>query len=304
MKKFYLILLCIVLLGVAIPSTALAERGDMNFAEYYTKECPEKGLLTTIHSDRTRDIRVWIPYGYNERQKYDVILLMHGTGGSIDDWLDTEYQPFSANKGTMSGADLMDWMVYEKKCRPIIVATIESNIKTTMSDFEDEIIDIFAVIGENYSTYAEGSSKEDVKNARNHLMLGGLSTGGLYTCKFIIDRFEYVANYAILSGAASPSKVRESLKGRNRKISNLFIGCGRYDKYDYIIRDCEACHSFLKAYSENIEYKQYPFGHDFRTWHSSLYDICTTYYSWEACSMHAKIAKLFNSIRSAAFNAN
>lgn len=292
MKRFYLICLILVLLLTILPTTAFAENGRMEFPKYYTTECPEKGSLTTLKNDKTRDIRVWTPYGYDDNVRHEVILLLHGRGGSINDWLDNEYVAFSKADGLLTGANLLDWMIYENKCKHIIVATIESENKVNMRDFEDEIVDILSVIIDNYHTFAEDSSHEGIIAARDHFLIGGLSNGAVSTCYFMRDKFEYAANYAILSGGAKEWDIKERLLKNGEKINNLFIAYGKSDRYDWIKNDCYGCYSALKNLSQNVVYKQYPDGHDFKTWFSSLYDICTTFYPWEDNSIHAKLDAL------------
>ena len=61
----------------------------------YTVDAPRPGRITKIEYDNGREKKyalVYLPYSYDEKEKYDILYLIHGGGGRQEDYFgDMEY---------------------------------------------------------------------------------------------------------------------------------------------------------------------------------------------------------------------
>lgn len=136
------------------------EAGRVERFEYVTSEGKNKHAL------------VYLPYGYNEETKYDVIYWMHGGGGSAEWVLGTEGEK---NELTL----ILDNLIANKDMRPVIfvaasfypeegadssVATADRLVKLFPDEWSDDLV---PALESHYSTYADSTDKADRLEVRN-----------------------------------------------------------------------------------------------------------------------------------------
>lgn len=181
-------------------------------------ECDEKGTIETISYDTysyaleamqdgeerlalTKEANVYLPYGYDANESYDILYLMHGGGGTKDDWLVT-------NPATVN---ILDNCIKQGLCDPIIVVTpsfysevegIDGTMANWVSYFDEEMMnELIPAVEAKYATYAKGDvSAEALKASRAHRAYAGLSMGSMTSWSSILDSctdyIGYVGSYS------------------------------------------------------------------------------------------------------------
>ena len=244
---------------------------------------------TTLWGAHDRDsidkaFNVYLPYGYDESQPYDVLILIHGGGGSEDSWL-VDKVPYGETEVT--GGSLLDYMIEQKVCKPCIVVTPVTNtrfltgVEGGIYQMREELRDyILPYIMEHYSTYATDSSLDAISTAREHFGLGGLSNGA--RCVFEAGfqyNFTLFGSYAAFSGDYEPWNTASAI--RNGEFAELpitcfFAGAGSIDDFqqqnskigfEYIVENTDRL-----IEGENAFYVDVNGGHDWTVWFTDLYN--------------------------------
>lgn len=186
--------------------------------------CSHQGTLRTLEyqtrdeyygGDRlyTKTLDVYLPYGYSEENRYNVLILLHGTRGNSGYW-------FSEDRGYDYGDDradewgsfatVIDNMIEYKICEPLIIVSptyyLTDAERHSGDDLDRDITrmryetvnSILPYIIENFSTYAQGSTYSEMCAARNHFGFIGASYGGILAYKSIltydIDVFSWIGS--------------------------------------------------------------------------------------------------------------
>ena len=193
-----------------------------------------------------KHMNVYLPYGYNEDEKYNVLFLLHGAGENEDFWFaQGSYDPTNVTTylrgyGTQQ---VLDNMMKEGLAEKTIVVTptlyseidgIDSSDADFTSYFYKELLnDIYPIIVGNYSTYAQSTAEEDLIAARDHFAYAGLSMGSCTGFSSIwthcVQYMSYIGNY---SGAAKNLEaVIEAINGEyaNYEIKYWYNGMGTLD---------------------------------------------------------------------------
>ena len=235
----------------------------------YAEECKEQGTVETLtytcHSYALeavtgesnimleKSVNVYLPYGYDENQEYDILYLLHGTGGFEDYWIGDS----STGKVT---CNMLDNMIEAGECEPVIVVSptyyspteemgyrkmdpmeLFNNEKDPYADqwpmyFWKELRnDIIPLIESTYSTYAEKDvSEAKLQKTRDHRGFAGLSRGSKTTVNsgmmHCADLFAYIGSY---SGAWADveafKEILESEEYRNCDFKYWYNGNGTED---------------------------------------------------------------------------
>ena len=82
-KRICLILAGIVLLFSTVFPSVADEPVESTLPDHYLSACPEQGTVTSHRYKGKEEINVWTPYGYSEHRLYEIVLLMHGDGGTL-----------------------------------------------------------------------------------------------------------------------------------------------------------------------------------------------------------------------------
>ena len=148
---------------------------------------------------------VYLPYGYDASQKYDIIYCLHGGGGEIEVYFGSEEQP----------ADIkltLDSMIANGDIPPVIAVSPtyyanrrDHDLSSAVSEIErfckNELInDLMPKIEGTYSTYAESADKEGLKASRNHRIYTGYSMGALSTWYAFLHCLDYFRYFMPMSG--------------------------------------------------------------------------------------------------------
>lgn len=198
------------------------------------EECPEKGTVESVYyatknysAEGTPEIRkkmnVYLPFGYDPSEKYDVLVLLPGYASNEDSLL---VDPLTFGEEESESAmlsDLLDNIIFRKISRPVIAVNISwsANIGGTGLDWiwKNDIRqvaaemrnDIIPYLTENYSTYAApGSSRYD-EEVRQHFGMFGFSYGAEMTYSALIPNcYDLFGWYATLSDPSIEWFTREA----------------------------------------------------------------------------------------------
>jgi enterochelin esterase-like enzyme len=229
-----------------------------------------RGQLQTIQYDsKTVGIKrpavVYLPPGYGKDQKYPVLYLMHGIGGSENDW----------SRGGAAGA-ILDNLLADKKIVPMIVVMPNGRASAVpltgnamggtafqdYANFEGDLIkDLIPYVEANFS----------VKGDRLNRALAGLSMGGGQAMGFgpkNIDVFAWVGGFSSAPNTPQGAQIVQAILASKDKLSLLWIGCGDVDN---LITFSQGAHQALAA--ANIPHVWYvdTGAHAWPVWQNNLY---------------------------------
>lgn len=178
----------------------------------------------------TRRMAVYTPYGYskNTKQRYPVLYLLHGEGGNEESWL---------SAGRM--AEIMDNLVAEGKCKPMIVVMPNANptqqaaghiglpeisndrTTSTMVFASSLVHEIIPFIESRYRAIPQKASRG----------IGGIGAGGellMQTCVMYTGLFDYICPMSC--GMLSGRKQEDLLRIKRGGVKLLWMGCASKDE--------------------------------------------------------------------------
>lgn len=153
------------------------------------------------HSQKlTKEAWIYLPYGYTNTQKYNVMYISHGGWSNETTIMGTDTSPQSFKY-------VIDHAIEDGKIKPLIIVLPTYN-NTSINDsgdyslalqltdqFHNELInDLIPADEDKYSTYAENTTPKGLAASRNHRGFGGFSMGSVNTwCTFryCLDYFRY-----------------------------------------------------------------------------------------------------------------
>ena len=189
-----------------------APQGTVETLTYLTHDYYTEGK-TWGYAPLTKKMCVYLPYGYDPSEKYDVMILVHGTGGTETYWLLEPQQIISEPGFGVTTKELLDKTMASGWCRKMIIATpCFYRDGSNQDDFERErdeeqfmlelCNDILPLLVNTYSTYAAGPSREEISAARNHFAYAGLSLGSIYAYTSIMrECLDLFAWFGCFSGS-------------------------------------------------------------------------------------------------------
>ena len=230
-----------------------------------------KGKLDTIEYTSktvgtTRKALIYTPPGYNKKNKYPVLYLLHGIGGDEKEWLNGGNPPV-----------ILDNLYAEGKLEPMIV--VMPNGRAMKDDravgniFDPEKVEAFATfekdllndlipfIEKNYPTLTD----------REHRAIAGLSMGGGQSLNFglgNLDKFAWVGGFSSAPNTKTPEELIPNPEAAKKQLKLLWISCGDNDG---LIRISKATHDYLYKHDVPHIYYIEPGGHDFKVWKNGLY---------------------------------
>ena len=273
---------------------ATAEIGDTIPGKYLLYQVKEAGKIEhityTTHdyfgdgSEITKSANVYLPYGYSEDKKYNVLYLMHGIGGDENEWGMT---------GSSSKVKcMMDNLAYYGDIESFIVVTPNgrsSSNCTASEDYNSFYVfgqelrnDLIPYIEANYSTYAEyDENGYDLSLTREHRAMAGLSMGGMQTINIgigeCVDLFGYFGAFSAAPTSNPASKTAELLKDNEYEIYYFYNICGTEDNIEYQSSSTAAknlpavCDQFDA--DKNFMWQELKGAHDFNIWYLGFYNF-------------------------------
>ena len=214
-----------------------------------------------------RKAKVYTPPGYSSEQKYPVLYLLHGIGGSEEEWI---------RHG--SPETILDNLFASKSATPMIVVLPNGRAATDVTArdpipkqspafaaFEQDLLnDLIPFIEKTYS----------VRKDRDSRALAGLSMGGGQSLNFglgNVDRFAWVGGFSSAPNTRPNAGLLKDAAGIAKDLKLLYVSCGDQDGLFSI---SQRVHEGLTDAGLSHLYRVIPGGkHDFEVWKASLYEF-------------------------------
>ena len=181
----------------------------------YLQEADQPGTIERVDyqtasytdPDETQDkyAYIYIPYGYDETQQYDVLYLLHGGGGSVGTCFGGEGQSSELKR-------ILDNLIANGEMEPLLVVTLtfypmdntDNSVSTAgelVARFPDELVnDLIPTVESQYSTYAENTDPQGLTASRDHRAFGGFSMGSVTTWYVFMENLDYFHTFIPISG--------------------------------------------------------------------------------------------------------
>ncbi len=231
---------------------------------------------------------VYLPYGYNESEKYNVLYLLHGGGFTEEWWL----------KMFPDTVTILDNMNEKKLCEPCIIVTPtfyygdedkHTQDESRCENFKNELRkDLIPAVESKYSTYAEKDvSEENLIKTREHRAFAGLSLGSMTTYRAAFyNNYDLFSWYGPFSGCCGPfgdhdkevSRICETLEngyGKGLELDYMFCCNGdkdiAFEEHKDIMGRALQQSRYLEQ-GKNYDFFIIPGGvHDMKAWQLHLY---------------------------------
>lgn len=174
-----------------------SEQGTIERLDYQTYESMSYEEQTT-QLDKTA--YVYLPYGYSKERQYNVLYLMHGGWSNETTYLGTPENPHELK-------NVIDHAIQDGKMPPVIVVcptynntspedSADYGLALRLTDqYHNELVnDLIPAAEGKYSTYARGTSEQELKESRIHRAFAGFSMGSVttwHTFQYCLDYFRY-----------------------------------------------------------------------------------------------------------------
>ena len=181
--------------------------------ERMTYETYAYNINALTGEDRTieKEAYVYLPYGYDPAQKYNVLILQHGSGDTAGYWLaQGDYSPEDTTYVATGNytRELLDYLIGTEKAEPCIVVTptfyndaenMEEEHSVLQPLFGHEVVEyLLPAVLEHYSTYA--SDLDEVIENREHFAYAGLSRGSRVSfdsiMMYCLPYFAYIGSFS------------------------------------------------------------------------------------------------------------
>ncbi len=226
-------------------------------------------------AELTKYANVYIPAGYSKKNKYNVLYLMHGIGGSEAEWGLT-------GDGSIVKR-IMDNLIEQGLIEPFIVVCPNGrsgkDFANTNSDYnsfykfgQELRNDLIPFIDKKYSTN---------KN-RNGRAMAGLSMGGMQTINIgICESLDLISYFGAFSAAPTSypaEKVAKTIKEKSEYPIHYFYNiCGLEDSIAFGAASNAAKNlpEFIPDFVEdkNFNWQEIHGGHDFNVWYLGFYNF-------------------------------
>lgn len=199
----------------AVPEQSGEKAGNTGFAttieeipDAYKTAADEQGEVVRFDYPTSAEDKyayVYTPYGYTEDNRYDILYVMHGGGGSAESLFGSPQNPSEMK-------NVIDHLIENGEMRPMLIITptfyTERNNNTGVSgswdavrEFPDELVNyLMPAVESNYSTYAETADDAGFKKSREHRAFSGFSMGSVTTWYVFEQCLSYFHDFIPISG--------------------------------------------------------------------------------------------------------
>jgi enterochelin esterase-like enzyme len=229
------------------------------------------GRLDTItYASKTvgtnRKAVVYLPPGYNNKNRYPVLYLLHGIGGDELEWL-RNGNPQHILDNLYAGKKLVPMIVVLPNGRAMTDDRATGNIMAAdkvaaFSNFEGDLIhDLIPYIEQHYKVLADRKSRA----------IAGLSMGGGQALNFglgNLDKFAWIGGFSSAPNTKQPKELLPDPASAKSKINLLWISCGDQDR---LLSISERTRDYMSANQVPHTFLKEPGQHDFKVWKNDLY---------------------------------
>jgi len=186
---------------------------------------------------------VYLPASYDESAEYNFYYLMHGAGGSPQDWFRMNLDGTAA-LGDGDFVMLLDYLMANGLMQPTIFVSVTPNVdKSQLSqdlitkinaslEIENFIAelerDLVAAVEGYFASYLQSPAPADVVASRNHRAFGGLSMGAYVTWNAMASNIDSIAYFAPQANGAS-----QETGGEEMAIDTIYMQMREGDNANY-----------------------------------------------------------------------
>lgn len=251
----------------------------------YLHACESSGRLELISyttkdyfgskKEITKFANVYLPAGYSKKNKYNVLYLMHGIGGTEAEW--------GLYNDTSFVKRIMDNLISGEEIEPFIVVCpngrSSKDFANPNSDFnsfykfgQELRNDLIPFIDKKYSTNKD----------RDGRAMAGLSMGGMQTINIGIgeslDLISYFGAFSAAPSSYPASKVADLIKAKPEYPVHYFYNiCGLEDgiAYGAASNAAKTLPKYLPEMEEgkNFTWQEIHGGHTFNVWYLGFYNF-------------------------------
>lgn len=213
-----------------------------------------------------RNVTIYTPPGYSERNNYPVLYLLHGIGGDEYEWM---------NGGNPQV--ILDNLYSQNKLEPMIVVMPNGRAmkddRATGNIFDPEKVEAFATFEKDLLNDLIPFIEKNypvIKN-REHRALAGLSMGGGQSLNFglgNLDVFAWVGGFSSAPNTKTPEELVPDPEKAKKLLKFLWISCGDQDR---LMNFSKRTHDYLEEHEVPHIFYVEPGGHDFKVWKNDLY---------------------------------
>ena len=306
MKKTCLCMLCL-LLCIAPVGAACAEEGAFEFSDALPNECytaPKNcGKVEQIAypshdyagdgAEITKHAIVYLPYGYDPAERYDLLVLCHGIGGTENEW--------GFRNQYCIGRNIVDRLIDNGEVKPFIVVCPNGRscadcYNTSMANaasfyaFGQELRnDLLPYMDANYATYGS-DTPDDLTASREHRAMAGLSMGGMQTINIglceCLDLFSAFGAFSAAPTSYTSAVIDQKLGAfEGYEVRYFYSICGLQDGTAYPSAAAAAAHlpkSSARFDESNWHWHEVKGAHTFNVWNLGLYNFVKLLGSLEA----------------------
>lgn len=232
---------------------------------------------------------VYLPAGYDESKQYNVIYLMHGIGGSENEW--------GLNDKNSKLKKIVDNLIGYGDVEPFILVTPNGKaLGCEHTDATDSFYqfgyelrnDLIPYIESHYATYAEyDENGYDLTATRTHRAIAGLSMGGMQTINIglceCLDLFSWFGAFSAAPTSYPATKVASIIDPLEYDVDYFYNLCGTEDNIAYASASAAAktvdTFSEKLTADENFTWHERSGGHDFGIWYLGLYNFAQIAFS-------------------------
>lgn len=263
--------------------TPCQQEGTVIKHEYSSFIYDENGAKT---AENAKYCYVYLPYGYDDTQKYDVMYVMHGGGASAESWI-------GEGQGNTT-KNMLDTMIAEKTIKPAIIVFPsiyygnDSKNGGSTSNFKYELKnDLMPSVEGKYSTYAgKVTTPQAFTDSRNHRAFGGYSMGSATTYQSaLIGALDYFSYFAPMHGGFIDHEevIKAVTEGEYKDYKINYLLCcegtldstypGHLDLYRKLI-DCGEIREGRNGDIMTLLYRE----HNMNAWQTDLYNALVRFF--------------------------
>ena len=254
------------------------EGGEVQLIHYTSRD------YTGDQTEITKYAVVYLPPQYDEAERYDLLVLCHGIGGSENEW------------GFMNqfciAKNAVDNLIVNVEIRPLII--VMPNGRSTVNYMDGSMSnaasfytfgkelrnDLIPYMDAHYATYGS-DTPDDLTAARDHRAMAGLSMGGMQTINIgLCECLDIISAFGAFSAAPTSYPAATIAAKLNAfaeyKIRYFYSICGTEDGTAYASAAAAAKNLpdvTDRVNSDNWYWQERKGGHSFGIWNLGLYNF-------------------------------
>lgn len=249
--------------------------------------------------DYVKPMHVYLPYGYSESERYDVLFLLHIRQNDVSFWLEKphDYNLPEGGSVAVDVVNVLDNLIERGLCKPMIVIALDGylndesrwvhNSDQVYPQFAEEFgRDILPFVAEHYATWADGTDRAQLAAAREHFGVLGASFGAYQAeLSVLAPNFDLVSWYTLTGGGSVSSGYLMPMWTQygtlDQPISLLYFEEGEFDDFGPVEGSYLTLSDWTEKFTrdENLRYQRVlGAGHDQREWVNALFNSAQLFF--------------------------